>query len=414
MIKKYYYPCVLSRFIENPFVRLYLHTLKSLKKQNIYHKLSHQLSHITYTFIYLIYQLHIHTLTMDGGDDMNVDRMVARNGTKGTVDKDGNLTSADYYFDSYAHFGIHEEMLKDEVRTNSYRWAIERNPHLFKDKIVLDVGCGTGILSMFAARAGAKHVYGIECSGIVDVARKIVANNGLEDKVTLIQGKVEEVTLPVEKVDIIISEWMGYALLYESMLDTVIYARDQWLVEGGLVFPDKSTLYMCMIEDSDYKSQKIDWWKNVYGFDMSIVSEMAMAEPLVDTVDAASIVTNHCPLITIDISTVKKEDLAFQVPFKLTATQTDYAHAFVMWFDIEFSKCHKPIYFGTGPHHRYTHWKQTVFYFDGEMTLNNNETVEGMVTCKPNESNHRDLDFKLEYTHEGEIQKSGENTYVMR
>ena len=57
--------------------------------------------------------------------------------------------------------GIHEEMLKDTVRTGSYRNAIVNNPHLFKDKLVLDVGCGTGILSMFAAKAGAKHVVGV-------------------------------------------------------------------------------------------------------------------------------------------------------------------------------------------------------------------------------------------------------------
>lgn len=68
--------------------------------------------------------------------------------------------SLDGYFSSYSHFGIHEEMLKDKVRTCSYRDAILKNPALFKDKIVLDVGCGTGILSLFAAQAGAKHVYG--------------------------------------------------------------------------------------------------------------------------------------------------------------------------------------------------------------------------------------------------------------
>ena len=71
------------------------------------------------------------------------------------------MTSKDYYFDSYAHFGIHEEMLKDEVRTLTYRKAMYHNKHLFKDKIVLDVGCGTGILSMFAAKAGAKQVIGV-------------------------------------------------------------------------------------------------------------------------------------------------------------------------------------------------------------------------------------------------------------
>uniref|UniRef100_A0A4W5RJB7 Protein arginine methyltransferase 8b n=1 Tax=Hucho hucho TaxID=62062 RepID=A0A4W5RJB7_9TELE len=70
------------------------------------------------------------------------------------------MTSQDYYFDSYAHFGIHEEMLKDEVRTLTYRNAMYHNKHMFKDKIVLDVGSGTGILSMFAANAGARHVYG--------------------------------------------------------------------------------------------------------------------------------------------------------------------------------------------------------------------------------------------------------------
>ena len=72
--------------------------------------------------------------------------------------KHEEMTSKDYYFDSYAHFGIHEEMLKDEVRTLTYRNSMWHNKHLFKDKIVLDVGCGTGILSMFAAKAGAKHV----------------------------------------------------------------------------------------------------------------------------------------------------------------------------------------------------------------------------------------------------------------
>jgi len=72
-----------------------------------------------------------------------------------------DLTSADYYFDSYAHFGIHEEMLKDEVRTNAYRNAIVNNAHLFKDKVVLDIGCGTSILCLFAAKAGAKQVIGV-------------------------------------------------------------------------------------------------------------------------------------------------------------------------------------------------------------------------------------------------------------
>lgn len=141
----------------------------------------------------------------------------------------------DYYFNSYSSFYIHEEMIKDSVRTNSYKDAIMGNPTAFKDKVVLDIGCGTGILSIFAARAGAKHVYGLEFAHIADYATEIVKQNGLSDKITIIKAKVEDAVLPVEKVDIIISEWMGYFLLYESMLDTVLYARDKWLVKDGLV-----------------------------------------------------------------------------------------------------------------------------------------------------------------------------------
>nr|KAF6273761.1 protein arginine methyltransferase 1 [Pipistrellus kuhlii] len=84
-----------------------------------------------------------------------------------------DMTSKDYYFDSYAHFGIHEEMLKDEVRTLTYRNSMFHNRHLFKDKVVLDVGSGTGILCMFAAKAGARRVIGIECSSISDYAVKV-------------------------------------------------------------------------------------------------------------------------------------------------------------------------------------------------------------------------------------------------
>lgn len=94
-------------------------------------------------------------------------------------------------------------------------------------------------------------------SSIIDKAKEIVAVNGLSDRITLLQGKMEEVQLPFPKVDIIISEWMGYFLLYESMLDTVLYARDTYLSPGGKIFPDKATMYVAAIEDGEYKDDKI-------------------------------------------------------------------------------------------------------------------------------------------------------------
>ena len=106
-------------------------------------------------------------------------------------------------------------------------------------------------------KAGAKHVIGVDMSTIIAKAKEIVERNGMTSKITLLQGKMEEVELPFPKVDIIISEWMGYFLLYESMLDTVLYARDEYLTVGGLIFPDKATIFMAGIEDGDYKDEKI-------------------------------------------------------------------------------------------------------------------------------------------------------------
>lgn len=97
-------------------------------------------------------------------------------------------------------------MIKDKVRTESYMNAMIQNPHLFQNKIVLDIGCGTGILSIFASRAGALHVYGIDAAEVANQASQIIQENNLTDKITIIKGKVEEVELPVSHVDIIISE----------------------------------------------------------------------------------------------------------------------------------------------------------------------------------------------------------------
>ncbi|GJM99001.1 hypothetical protein PR202_ga16058 [Eleusine coracana subsp. coracana] len=324
-------------------------------------------------------------------------------------------TSADYYFDSYSHFGIHEEMLKDVVRTKSYQNVITQNSFLFKDKIVLDVGAGTGILSLFCAKAGAKHVYAIECSQMADMAKEIVKTNGYSDVITVIKGKVEEIDLPVPKVDVIISEWMGYFLLFENMLNTVLYARDKWLADDGVVLPDKASLHLTAIEDAEYKDDKIEFWNNVYGFDMSCIKKQAMMEPLVDTVDANQIVTNCQLLKTMDISKMTPGDASFTVPFKLVAERNDYIHALVAYFNVSFTKCHKMMGFSTGPRSKATHWKQTVLYLEDVLTICEGETLTGSMTVTPNKKNPRDIDIKLKYSLNGHrCQASRTQYYKMR
>jgi len=362
-------------------------------------------------------QMEVSTPAVESTTDAVKNGEAAAAGDVKTSDKPDEMTSKDYYFDSYAHFGIHEEMLKDEVRTLTYRNSMYHNKHLFKGKTVLDVGCGTGILSMFAAKAGAKKVIGIECSSIVEYAQKIVKANKLDDVVEIIKGKVEEVSLPegIDKVDIIISEWMGYCLFYESMLNTVLYARDKWLAPGGMIFPDRATLYVTAIEDRQYKDEKINWWDQVYGFDMSCIRKTAVSEPLVDVVDPKQVVSNSCLVKEVDMYTVKVDDLSFTAPFHLQMRRDDYMQAIVAYFNIEFTKCHKRTGFSTSPESRYTHWKQTVFYFNEYITVKKGEEVYGVFAVKPNKTNHRDLDFNIDIDFHGELSEMVEsNSYKMR
>ena len=120
----------------------------------------------------------------------------------------------------------------------------------------MDVGAGTGILSMFAAKAGAKKVYAVEPSSTNQLAKKLIEENGLADKITIVEKVVEDIELGKDipdRVDIIISEWMGYCLLYEGMLDSVLFARDRFLVKGGLIFPERAKIFVAAVNDQTYK-----------------------------------------------------------------------------------------------------------------------------------------------------------------
>ena len=125
----------------------------------------------------------------------------------------------------------------------------------------MDVGCGTGILSLMACRAGAERVYAVDASlWPASMAERVVSENGFQDRIHVFHSKVEDIDVDLENVDVIVSEWMGYALLFESMLSSVrhtcpfpqiksftfkvLYARDRWLKPDGLVFPDKARLLM--------------------------------------------------------------------------------------------------------------------------------------------------------------------------
>lgn len=161
----------------------------------------------------------------------------------------------------------------------------------------------------------------------------------------------------MEKVDIIVSEWMGYFLLYESMLDSVLWARDKYLNEGGKMLPDRAQIYVAAIEDEQYKNSKIGFWKSVYGVDMSCLSGAAMKEPLIDCCDSSMIVSTYSLILDLDLCHMKKEDVEFSSEYNLEMKRDDRVHALIAWFDTRFSDLEYPITLSTSPYKKYTHWK---------------------------------------------------------
>jgi len=278
----------------------------------------------------------------------------------------------------------------------------------------LDIGCGTGILSMFAAKAGAKQVIGIEMSGIVHSARQIIKDNHFEDVITIVQGKVEEVEIPVEKVDIIISEWMGYFLVYESMLQTVLFARDKWLIKDGLILPDRATLYIEGIEDGEYKEEKIHFWDNVYGFDFRCMKPLSLCEPLVDVVKGNQVITSACSFKEIDLTTCTVKDVTdFQSLWEIKIEKTDILHALVVYFDIGFTQVHKKVFFSTGPHAKYTHWKQTVFYLKEDIAVSEGDVLKGSIHAFASKKNPRDYEIDLTVDLNGKVTKSKQSQHYI-
>ena len=232
-------------------------------------------------------------------------------------------------------------MIKDYVRTATYRRAfLEHSEEVFKGKVVLDCGAGTGILSLFAIQAGAAKVYAVDASNIIQHAEKVIAANNLSDKVVCIQSKIEDLDLP-EKVDVIISEWMGYFLIYESMLQSVIYARDKFLKPEGIMFPSHCRIHMAPLSASELFDDRSLYWNNVWGFDFSPLIDYAtwcnFRYPLIEQIDTSNIIGPAIVIKTINTKTVTKEEIEYSfAQFKVRVDRSSVLHGFAAWFDVSF------------------------------------------------------------------------------
>jgi len=325
--------------------------------------------------------------------------------SKGVVSvADQKSVEEDYsYFKSYAHYSIHLDMLSDKVRTESYRDALLKNAASIKDTRVLDIGCGTGILSMFSAQAGASAVVGVDCSDIIYQAMDIVRENGLADKVQLVKGRLEETKLPFDSFQYIVSEWMGYFLLFEGMLDSVIAARDKYMAPGGSMIPNRTTISLVAIEDEKRYGQLLDFWDDVYGYKMKCMRAPILEEASVEIVPSACMISEPALVLDLDLNTCTVEDTQFNTPFTLNITRDCNLTAIVGYFDTYFNLPTSQVMFSTGPNATPTHWKQTIFYLPSRLPVKSGQQLACNILCKRMKTDSRAL--KVALTIDGVVYK---------
>lgn len=329
------------------------------------------------------------------------------------------------YFCSYSFLYHQKQMLMDHVRMRAYHSAIMQNKQLFEGKVVLDVGTGSGVLSLWAAQAGAAKVYAVEYTDMAIHARKMVEANGLSGIIEVIQSSVEDLDLPCQ-VDIIISEWMGYLLLRESMLDSVIRARNKWMKPTGSMFPSHATMFWAIISHEEDREGKVDeycssmreWQKfsgemqqyynlNMASLEPSFVKEQAdyyiytglWTELRVEHVIGQPVVIKRLDLNTCtlaDSECVKRTPYSITVPFPIRVS------GFAGWFTVDFNgstmmPCQRRVTLSTGPEAGYTHWGQQVFYLKDAVDCDTDTIINGTVEMVRQEKNKRlyNIRFKL-------------------
>eukprot|EP00249_Psilotum_nudum_P014385 c24796_g2_i1 orf=667-1953(+) len=290
------------------------------------------------------------------------------------------------YFHYYGQLLHQQNMLQDYIRTGTYYAAIIENYLDIQGRVVVDVGAGSGILSLFAAQAGAKHVYAVEASGMVEHARKLIAGNpSLSPRITVVHGKVEEVELP-EKADILISEPMGTLLVNERMLESYIIARDRFLIPNGKMFPCLGRIHLAPFSDEylyiEIASKALFWQQqNYYGVDVTALHGAAFqgyfSQPVVDAFDPRVLVA---PAIfhTIDFMTVKEEELyELVIPLNFTTTMAARVHGIACWFDVLFNGSTVQRWLTTAPGAPTTHWYQLRCVLSQPLYVMAGQTITG-------------------------------------
>ncbi|XP_028138249.1 histone-arginine methyltransferase CARMER isoform X2 [Diabrotica virgifera virgifera] len=327
-------------------------------------------------------------------------------------------SSAAQYFQFYGYLSQQQNMLQDFVRTYTYQRAILCNLDDFKDKVVLDVGAGSGILSFFAAQAGAKRIYAVEASTMAHYAQKLVEANSFNTCIKVIPGKIEEVELP-EKVDVIISEPMGYMLYNERMLESYLNAK-KWLVPGGKMYPSRGDLHIVpFTDDALYMEQysKANFWFQTcfHGVNLSALQNCAVKEyfrqPIVDTFDIRICMSKSIRHVVDFLETDETDLHTIEIPLEFHILESGTCHGLAFWFDVAFGGSQQTIWLSTAPTEPLTHWYQVRCLLEQPLLLKQGQVLTGRVLLLANK--RQSYDVTIELTVEGTMQTS-QNTLDLK
>ncbi|XP_049805040.1 probable histone-arginine methyltransferase CARMER isoform X2 [Schistocerca nitens] len=311
-------------------------------------------------------------------------------------------SSAMQYFQFYGYLSQQQNMMQDYIRTSTYQRAILANLDDFKDKVVLDVGAGSGILSFFAIQAGARKVYAVEASTMAHHAETLVNANNLKGKIVVIAGKVEEISL-TEKVDVIVSEPMGYMLYNERMLETYLHAK-KWLKDGGKMFPTRGDLHIAPFTDDNLYMEQFNkanfWYQQCFhGVDLSSLRHAAMKEyfrqPIVDTFDVRVCMAKSVRH-TVDFQQASETDLhRIEIPLQFHLLESGTVHGLAFWFDVAFIGKNSTIWLSTAPSEPLTHWYQVRCLLETPIFVKAGQLLTGRVLLLANQRQSYDVTIEL-------------------
>lgn len=270
---------------------------------------------------------------------------------------------------AYESIASHRAMALDAVRNEAYAAALRRV--IGPDSVVLDLGAGTGVLGMIAARLGAKRVYLVEPSDIISVAQEIVAANGLQDVVQCLHGRIEDVTVP-EKVDVIVSVMTGNFLLTEDLIPVLFHARDSLLKPGGHLVPDRASMEAVLVSAPDVHATHVEGWSTPqHGVDLSAGRTYAANSLLYGPTNfrECTYLAEPATLMTLDFTRDAYDALHAQATFEVTASGV--CHGLAGWFRMQLGD----EWLSTSPRSPQMHWSSAYLPIDPPMTLEKGERV---------------------------------------